>query len=84
MGEERGRVAPGLSEPDSGDLRRVAAKGTGRSPLDPKQRGRGHGRGPTKMAAVPAGEPVKKKEIYTYNAPWEIYGMSWSLRPDHR
>uniref|UniRef100_A0A6U2BML3 Uncharacterized protein n=1 Tax=Hemiselmis andersenii TaxID=464988 RepID=A0A6U2BML3_HEMAN len=36
------------------------------------------------MAAAPAGEPAKKKEIYTYEAPWEIYGMSWSMRPDHR
>jgi len=23
-----------------------------------------------------------KKEIYTYEAPWLIYGMNWSVRPD--
>lgn len=26
----------------------------------------------------------QKKEIYTYYAPWPIYGMSWSLRADPR
>jgi len=25
----------------------------------------------------------KKKEIYTYEAPWYIYGMNWSARLDH-
>ena len=35
-------------------------------------------------AAGAAAEPVKKKEIYSYEAPWEIYGMSWSMRPDYR
>eukprot|EP00961_Rhodomonas_salina_P076872 1031690-Rhodomonas_salina.2 len=25
-----------------------------------------------------------KKEIFTYNAPWELYGMSWSVRPDKK
>eukprot|EP00960_Hanusia_phi_P069442 767092-Hanusia_phi.AAC.3 len=30
------------------------------------------------------GEASKKKEIFTYEAPWEIYGMSWSVRPDKR
>eukprot|EP01120_Amphizonella_sp_Union-15-10_P008919 TRINITY_DN3296_c0_g2_i1.p1 TRINITY_DN3296_c0_g2~~TRINITY_DN3296_c0_g2_i1.p1 ORF type:complete len:329 (-),score=58.35 TRINITY_DN3296_c0_g2_i1:106-1092(-) len=24
-----------------------------------------------------------KKEIYTYEAPWVIYGLSWSVRPTH-
>lgn len=24
----------------------------------------------------------RKKEIYTYQAPWLIYGMNWSVRPD--
>ena len=24
---------------------------------------------------------VDKKEIYTYEAPWLIYGMNWSTRP---
>ena len=26
----------------------------------------------------------KRKEIYKYNAPWTVYGMSWSVRPDKR
>ena len=26
----------------------------------------------------------KKKEIYRYSAPWPLYGMSWSVRPDRR
>lgn len=26
----------------------------------------------------------KKKEIYSYHAPWLIYGMGWSVRPDKR
>ncbi|XP_047124721.1 DDB1- and CUL4-associated factor 7 [Hydra vulgaris] len=26
----------------------------------------------------------KRKEIYKYNAPWIVYGMSWSVRPDKR
>eukprot|EP00771_Trimastix_marina_P001706 gnl/Trimastix_PCT/2797.p1 GENE.gnl/Trimastix_PCT/2797~~gnl/Trimastix_PCT/2797.p1 ORF type:complete len:334 (+),score=73.69 gnl/Trimastix_PCT/2797:50-1051(+) len=25
----------------------------------------------------------RKKEIYTYNCPWLIYGMNWSLRADY-
>jgi len=25
-----------------------------------------------------------KKEIYTYEAPWLIYGMNWSVRPDKK
>lgn len=28
------------------------------------------------------GTPSEKKEIYTYEAPWTIYGMNWSVRPD--
>jgi hypothetical protein len=29
------------------------------------------------------GDPKdKKKEIYTYEAPWPIYGMNWSSRLD--
>lgn len=27
-------------------------------------------------------KPVEKKEIYTYEAPWMIYGLHWSTRPD--
>ena len=31
------------------------------------------------------GEPsAKRKEIYTYTAPWIIYGMNWSVRADQR
>lgn len=26
----------------------------------------------------------RKKEIYTYNAPWLIYGLSWTVRPDKK
>jgi len=26
------------------------------------------------------GDKVKRKEIYTYEAPWLIYGMNWSVR----
>ena len=28
--------------------------------------------------------PVKRKEIYKYEAPWTLYGMNWSFRPDKR
>jgi hypothetical protein len=34
------------------------------------------------MAAQAA--DTKKKEIYTYEAPWQIYGMNWSVRPDQK
>jgi len=27
---------------------------------------------------------AKKKEIYTHETPWPIYGMNWSVRPDYR
>eukprot|EP00741_Cyanophora_paradoxa_P018378 tig00000204_g17745.t1 len=27
---------------------------------------------------------AKKKEIYTYEAQWPIYGMNWSVRPDQK
>ena len=26
----------------------------------------------------------KRKEIYKYEAPWTVYSMNWSLRPDKR
>jgi len=29
-------------------------------------------------------ESTKKKEIYTYQAPWMIYAMNWSVRRDQR
>lgn len=31
-----------------------------------------------------APDEPKKKEIYSYHAPWQIYGMNWSTRPDKR
>ena len=43
-----------------------------------------------KMAAIQRGEvgqrpgEAKKKEIYKYLAPWTVYGMNWSVRPDKR
>ena len=27
---------------------------------------------------------ANRKEIYTYQAPWLIYGMNWSVRPDQK
>lgn len=27
---------------------------------------------------------AKRKEIYKYNAPWTVYGMNWSVRPDKK
>lgn len=32
-------------------------------------------------SVVPSG---KRKEIYKYNAPWPLYSMNWSVRPDKR
>ena len=32
--------------------------------------------------AMAADREVKRKEIYTYDAPWLIYGMNWSVRQD--
>lgn len=26
----------------------------------------------------------KRKEIYKYEAPWPLYSMNWSVRPDKR
>ena len=34
------------------------------------------------MMTTPA--TPKRKEIYKYNAPWTVYGMNWSVRPDKR
>ncbi|KAM7287024.1 DDB1 and CUL4-associated factor 7 [Ixodes scapularis] len=28
--------------------------------------------------------PPKRKEIYKYEAPWTVYSMNWSVRPDRR
>ena len=33
------------------------------------------------MAAASGSGEVKRKEIYTYNAPWPVYGLGWSLKP---
>ncbi len=27
---------------------------------------------------------TKRKEIYRYEAPWMVYAMNWSMRPDKR
>lgn len=27
---------------------------------------------------------TKRKEIYKYEAPWMVYAMNWSIRPDKR
>lgn len=35
------------------------------------------------MATSTKSSKEKKKEIYTYEAPWYIYGMNWSVRLDH-
>jgi hypothetical protein len=34
-------------------------------------------------SSTPGGS-AEKKEIYTYEAPWLIYGMNWSVRPDQK
>lgn len=40
---------------------------------------------PAASAAAASSSSVgDKKEIYTYEAPWLIYGMNWSVRPDQR
>ena len=31
-----------------------------------------------------AGQCLKRKEIYKYEAPWTVYAMNWSVRPDKR
>jgi hypothetical protein len=43
------------------------------------------------MAVVPSnttsavnGTTVKRKEIYKYEAPWNVYAMNWSVRPDKK
>jgi len=39
---------------------------------------------PATSAAASSSSVGDKKEIYTYEAPWLIYGMNWSVRPDQR
>ena len=36
------------------------------------------------MAMPPPVPPGKRKEIYKYEAPWTVYSMNWSVRPDKR
>ena len=36
------------------------------------------------LPAPPAPPPGKRKEIYKYDAPWTVYSMNWSIRPDKR
>ena len=39
------------------------------------------------MSALPGqtqSGPPKRKEIYKYEAPWCVYSMNWSIRPDKR
>ena len=31
-----------------------------------------------------AAEESRKKEIFTYEAPWDLYGMGWAVRPDQK
>ncbi len=35
-------------------------------------------------AGSSAPPPGKRKEIYKYEAPWTVYSMNWSIRPDKR
>lgn len=39
---------------------------------------------PAAASGAAASSGGDKKEIYTYEAPWLIYGMNWSVRPDQR
>lgn len=37
------------------------------------------------MSLPSANNPqTKRKEIYKYEAPWMVYAMNWSIRPDKR
>ncbi|XP_019850450.1 PREDICTED: DDB1- and CUL4-associated factor 7-like isoform X2 [Amphimedon queenslandica] len=38
--------------------------------------------GTTSLPGKP--DPMKRKEIYRYTAPWVVYGMNWSFKPDKR
>jgi hypothetical protein len=47
--------------------------------------GRGMASGGSAMQEVYGGQDVKqRKGIYTYEAPWTIYGMNWSVRTDSK
>ena len=41
-----------------------------------------HKGGPVPVHGLGIG--MKRKEIYKYEAPWTVYGMNWSVRPDKR
>lgn len=40
------------------------------------------------MSSLPAAQtlppPGKRKEIYKYDAPWTVFSMNWSVRPDKK
>lgn len=36
------------------------------------------------MHEVYGAADVKRRGIYTYEAPWTIYGMNWSVRADNK
>jgi len=36
------------------------------------------------MQEVYGAPDVKRRGIYTYEAPWTIYGMNWSVRADSK
>ena len=36
------------------------------------------------MAGPGGTVPPKRKEIYKYEAPWTVFSMNWSVRPDKR
>jgi hypothetical protein len=38
----------------------------------------------TSGGVPPAAGNSKRKEIYKYTAPWTVYSMNWSVRPDKR
>lgn len=40
--------------------------------------------GAAASAASAASGGAKRKEIYKYEAPWTVYSMNWSVRPDKR
>ena len=35
-------------------------------------------------SGIGTGGATKRKEIYKYEAPWTVYSMNWSVRPDKR
>lgn len=39
---------------------------------------------PGNNSGAAAGGSQKRKEIYKYEAPWEVYSMNWSVRRDKK